>query len=455
MNLLSRPALTLLLMVTVANAAASEQLPIQTYTLDNGLTLVVSEDHSTPTFALSIVYHVGFRLEPKGRTGFAHLFEHFMFEGSPTVPKGSFARIILGGGGELNGQTRPDYTEFTSRAPTSALKPVLWLEADRMRHLDFSDDNLSNQKEVVKEEIRVNVKNKPYGVFYWTDLNALAFDKWENAHDGYGSFVDLDQAGIDGAESFHHRYYAPNNAVIAISGDVDGEQVHALVDKYFGDIPRVELPPRADVSESLNDKERFKQEFDALISAPALTIGWKMPLPDSPDYYPLAVLSEVLLGGTAGLLHQKMVKQERTMLSIAGGMGWPLGNSLTYAGPSLLVLYGIYKPGSEARQNVDQIQSVIDNLAQHPIDEARLRAIQTKMVADFYTLLAPNLSRAQYLGTAQLLHGDAQELNRYPERVRQVTTADLQRVAGNYLSVANRSWIDRKVAQAAQPEQSQ
>jgi predicted Zn-dependent peptidase len=198
-------------------------------------------------------------------------------------------------------------------------------------------------------------------------------------------------------------------------------------------------------------QKMVKQEADELISAPAVAVGWKMPLADSPDYYPLAVLSEVLLGGTAGLLYQKLVKQEQTMLAISGGMGWPLGNPLTIAGPSLLTFYGTYKPGSDGQQNVDQVQAVIDSLARRPIDPARLLAVQTKMIADFYKLLAGNLNRAQYLGIAQLIHGDAQVINRYPDRVRQVTVADLQRVAGKYLTVANRSWIDRIVAPVAQP----
>jgi len=162
----SRRLLLLLLAWLLFQPAAAGQmkLPISVFELDNGLTLVVSEDHTTPIFGLSVVYGVGFRLEPRGRTGFAHLFEHMMFEGTPNAPKGSFVRIIQGGGGSLNGSTRYDYTNYISTAPVSALEPVLWLEADRMRQLDFSRENLDNQRDVVKEEIRVNVKNRPYGL---------------------------------------------------------------------------------------------------------------------------------------------------------------------------------------------------------------------------------------------------------------------------------------------------
>ncbi|WP_456406605.1 M16 family metallopeptidase [Thiolapillus sp.] len=453
MNKLLKRLSPMLLVAFLSNAMAVQTTPIRTYKLDNGLTLVVSEDHASPTFGLSVVYHVGFRLEPRGRTGFAHLFEHMMFEGTPNAPKGSFVKIIQGGGGSLNGSTRYDYTNYISKAPVSALEPILWLEADRMRHLDFSEENLNNQRDVVKEEIRVNVKNKPYGLFFWTDLAALAFDKWENAHDGYGSFVDLDKASIEDVKRFHATYYSPNNAVIAIAGDVDPDRMFRLVNKYFGDIPSAEIPPRPDVSEKLNTKERFKQQTDDHATAPALAIGWKMPGPESPDYYPLALLGEVLLGGDASLLHQKMVKEKQSMLSISGGMAWPLGNVLTIAGPSLTVAFGMYKPGNDAKQNVDDIQAVIDQVAQQGVSEARLQAVKTKMVADFYKELAHNLSRADYLAISQLIHGDANLVNKYPDLINRVSVQDIQRVAAKYLTVANRSWIDRQIARQHQEKQ--
>lgn len=427
--------------------AAQQQLPVTVFELDNGLQLVVSEDHSSPTFGLSVVYHVGFRLEPKGRTGFAHLFEHMMFEGTPKAPKGSFVKIIQGGGGSLNGSTRYDYTNYISKAPVSALEPILWLEADRMRHLDFSAENLNNQRDVVKEEIRVNVKNKPYGLFFWTDLAALAFDKWENAHDGYGSFVDLDRASIDDVKRFHDTYYAPNNAVIAVAGDVEPKQVFELVNNYFGDIPKAKIPPRPDISEALNTKERFEQESDQHATAPALAIGWKMPGPDSPDYYPLAVLGSLLLDGEASLLYQKMVKEKQSLLSISGGMGWPLGDPLTFDGPSLLVAFGINKPETDAKQNVLEIQREIGQLIKRGVSNERLQAVKTKIIADFYKSMASNLQRANYMAISQLLHGDAGLVNRYPHIIDKVDVKEIQRVAAKYLTAANRSWIDRQIAE--------
>src|SRR5690606_28420733 len=163
-------------------------VPVAVRQLDNGLTVVVSEDHSSPTVGVSVVYHVGMRLEPRNRTGFAHLFEHLMFEGTPNAPEGTFDRAITGGGGRNNGSTRADFTNYVEVAPVSAIEPILWLEADRMKTLDFNPVTLKNQQDVGKEEIRVNVKNQPYGGVMWIDIGQLAFDRWENNHDGHGSF---------------------------------------------------------------------------------------------------------------------------------------------------------------------------------------------------------------------------------------------------------------------------
>jgi zinc protease len=183
-----------------AQAASSDRwdLPVHVKKLNNGLTVVVTEDHSSPTVGVSVVYHVGMRLEPKNRTGFAHLFEHLMFQGTPAAPKGVFDKTITAGGGRNNGSTRADFTNYIETAPVSALDAILWLEADRMKTLDFNEKTLKNQQDVVKEEIRVNVKNKPYGGFMWIDINQQAFKKWENNHDGYGSFEERPGRGQPG-----------------------------------------------------------------------------------------------------------------------------------------------------------------------------------------------------------------------------------------------------------------
>jgi predicted Zn-dependent peptidase len=418
--------------------------------LSNGLTVVVSEDHATPTFGISTVYHVGFRLEPKGRTGFAHLFEHIMFEGTPNSPKGTFSRVIEGGGGIDNGSTRFDYTDYIASGPVSALAPILWLESDRMRTLNFSPENLANQKDVVKEEIRVNVKNRPYGLFFWTDLGGLAFDKWENAHDGYGSFTDLDAATLQDVEAFHATYYAPNNAVIGIAGDVKADEVFALVEKYFGSIPSQPAPPKADVAEAKNTKERTLSETDPFARVPGLAVGWKLPAPDSPDYVAAAVLGDLLVaGGDASRLYQKLVKGDQILLQVNGGVNWPLGTPFTNNGPILMLVFGLYKPNTDAAAVTAAIQKEADAIASAGVPPAELERTKTKMMADFFSGMERLVNRADLLAIRQTFTGNAATINQIPSQIAAVTSNDLKRVAATYLTVANRSSVDRRPAPAA------
>jgi predicted Zn-dependent peptidase len=416
--------------------------------LANGLTVVVSEDHSAPTFGISTVFNIGFRLEPQSRTGFAHLFEHMMFEGTPVAPKGTLTRVIEGGGGVLNGSTRYDYTNYIASAPVSALDSILWLEADRMKTLDFSEKNLKNQQEVVKEEIRVNVTNRPYGLFFWTDLAGKAFDKWGNNHDGYGSFEDLDAANIKDVEKFFNDYYGPNNAVMAIVGDVTPAEVFAKVEKYFGALPSRPVPPGTDLSEGLNTAERTLEQTDALARVPALAVGWKVPSRTDKDYVPLVVLGDVLLNGEASRLYQGLVKGKELLLQVQGGLNFPFESPWRTKGPTLLGLFGLYKPTTNAKAVADAIQEEVHKIARAGVPAADLARIKTKMRSDFYSEIELPINRADVLAVAQLLMGNAAAINDLPGQIDAVTSADLQRVANTYLTVANRTVVDRKPAPA-------
>ena len=443
-------ALALFIPATAGAAppAAGWKIPIEVKKLPNGLTVVVSEDHTAPTFGMSTAYRIGFRLEPKGRTGFAHLFEHMMFEGTPVAPKGTLTRVIEGGGGVLNGSTRSDYTNYIASAPTSALDAMLWLEADRMTQLDFSEKNLKNQQEVVKEEIRVNVKNRPYGLFYWTDLSGKAFDKWENAHDGYGSFEDLDAASLKDVEAFYQGYYGPNNAVMALVGDLTPAEVFAKVEKYFGALPSRPVPPLTDVSEGLNTAERTLEQTDPLARVPAIAVGYKMPARGSRDHVPGAVLGDLLLNGEASRLYQGLVKGRELLLEVQGGMNWPLGDAWTFNGPSLMAMFALYKPTTSARGVADAIQEEIQKIARQGIPAADLARVKTKMRSDFFAGLELPIYRADAIALNQLLTGSAAFVNEIPAKLEAVTSADLQRVASTYLTVANRTVVDRKPAAA-------
>ncbi len=421
-------------------------LPVAVRTLPNGLTVVVSPDHSAPTFGISTVYRIGFRLEPKGRTGFAHLFEHMMFEGTPNAPKGVFDRVTHGGGGINNGSTRYDFTNYIATAPVSALDAILWLEADRMKGLDLSEKNLKNQQDVVKEEIRVNVLNKPYGIFFWTDVAGRAFDKWENAHDGYGSFADLDAATVTDVKSFFETYYTPGNAVIGIVGDVEPADVFQKVEKYFGAIPSRPAPKRPDVTETTNTAERWLDQTDPLAQVPGLAVGFKLPGFASKDYIPAAVLGEILSGGDASRFYRGLVKGKELLLEISGGVNWPLGSPWEIEGPALMTFFGLYKPTTDARSVVKAIEEIAASLAKAGPSAAELSRVKTKIESDLYSALEEPINRADALAIAQIRTGNASDLNDIPGRIRAVTAEDVRRVAAAYVTAANRTVVDRRPA---------
>jgi zinc protease len=229
--------------VTAAGADLTLRHPVERFTLDNGLRVVLAPDRSVPVVAVSVFYDVGMRSEPPGRTGFAHLFEHMMFQGSAHVPKMEHARLVQAAGGTFNGSTHQDYTNYFEALPSEALERAIFLEADRMAAPAITEENLRNQIDVVKEEIRVNVLNRPYGAFPWLQLPSIAFESFANTHDGYGSFVDLESSTVEDATDFFSRYYAPSNAVLCIGGDLDVAETEQLVRRWFDPVPARPAPP--------------------------------------------------------------------------------------------------------------------------------------------------------------------------------------------------------------------
>src|ERR671916_2001155 len=244
MRLLSS-LLALLLFVTAPVPAQTFTVPVEYFKLPNGLKVVVSEDKSAPVVLVEVMYNVGFRNEPKGRTGFAHLFEHMMFQGSGQVKKMEHVSLMQQAGGVVNGSTRFDYTNYFEVLPSNALELALWLEADRMRSLDVSAENLKNQQNVVSEEVRVNVLNQPHALFEWLEIWQRANTNWANAHNFYGDLAHLEAATLEDVRSFFKTYYAPNNAVLVVVGDVNAGDVRKLAEKHFGGIPRQGLPKEA------------------------------------------------------------------------------------------------------------------------------------------------------------------------------------------------------------------
>ena len=299
---LRRTLLTLVALVAPAVAAPlaaqkvapstprSLQVPVDYYKMPNGLKVVLSTDATIPSVVVAVYYGIGFRTEPRDRTGFAHLFEHLMFQGSQHLGKLEFIKLVEQNGGILNGSTRFDFTNYFEVVPANALQRVLWAEGDRMRGLAIDSSNLNNQRDVVKNEVRVNVLNQPYGGFPWIDLPMHANTNWYNSHNFYGEMGDLDAATLSDASTFFHTYYAPNNAVLVITGDFDPVQARRWVEHYFAAIPSVAQPPKLDIAEPRQDTARRASRVDSLASRPAVGFAYHMPERYTPEWYAFGLL---------------------------------------------------------------------------------------------------------------------------------------------------------------------
>src|SRR6478672_1918556 len=252
-------------------------IPVEYRKLPNGLKVVLSRDTTAPTAVVAIYYNIGFRIEPRDRTGFAHLFEHMMFQGSTNLGKMEFVKLIQSNGGVFNGSTRFDFTNYFEIIPSHALETTLWAEADRMRGLAITQDNLTNQQGVVKSEVRVNVLNRPYGGFPWLDMPQYANTNWHNAHNFYGDLKDLDAATLADVDKFFKTYYVPSNAVLVVVGDFESAPTLAKIKEYFGKIPSPPKPAPPDISEPKQEKEKRASKDDKLATKPALAFAYHVP----------------------------------------------------------------------------------------------------------------------------------------------------------------------------------
>src|SRR6185436_15436947 len=314
---LSLPGLMVLLLTssTVAQVARKVHVDLKETKLKNGLRVITVEDSSAPVIAVNVTYDVGSRNERAGRTGFAHLFEHMMFQGSENVGKAEHFKYIEGNGGFMNAGTHPDFTSYYDFLPSNQLALALWLESDRMRSLKITAVNLKNQKEAVKEEKRLSYDNQAY----WPALlkmDEMVFRNWANSHPTIGSMEDLDAATVADVSKFFATYYTPNNAVLVIAGDIDPSETEALVRRYFGSIPRHEAPPSVDVSETFGVARRSAVIDDAQAKTPALAMAWKIPARSSPDFYAIDLLESILCDGASGRLYQRLVKDKAVSLEV-------------------------------------------------------------------------------------------------------------------------------------------
>jgi zinc protease len=420
--------------------AAAFQVPVTYYKLPNGLRVVLSPDSSAPTVAVAVYYRIGFRLEPKDRTGFAHLFEHMMFQGSRNLGKMEFIKLVQQNGGILNGSTRFDFTNYFEVLPSSKLETALWAEADRMRGLNITEENLKNQQGVVSNEVKVNVLNTPYGGFPWLDMPQYANTNWHNAHNFYGELKDLEAATLKDVQDFFNTYYAPNNASLAVVGDFDPAEARKMIDKYFASIPSVKQPAPVDLKEPRQEKEKRHSKKDPLARRPALAFGYHMPERNSPEFYAMGILDQILLQGEDSLLNQELVKKRGLTASVIGGTNL-LGNMFNYNGPMQWIGYLFHDNNKSADEVTAAVDSVIQGVQDRPLDRAALDRAIVKLRSGFYDTLTQlnGFGRADLLASFALFDDDPARINRLEAEFRKVTPELVQKTAREYLRASNRT----------------
>jgi predicted Zn-dependent peptidase len=423
-----------------AAAPASLTVPVEYHKLDNGLKVVLSPDHTAPIVTIGVYYGIGFRVEPRDRTGFAHLFEHLMFQGSENLGKMEFIKLIQSNGGVLNGSTRFDFTNYFEIVPAHTLETMLWAEADRMRGLAITQDNLKNQQDVVKNEVRVNVLNQPYGGFPWLDLPQYANTNWYNAHNFYGDLTDLDAATLDDARNFFKTYYAPNNAAIAITGDFEPAQALAWVQQYLGAIPSQPQPAKADISEPRQTEEKRQAKVDEKATRPALAIGWHAPAADTPEYYAMGIIDQILASGNDSWLYQDLV-QTRGMTGEVSSTMNALGNMFNINGPTLYEMWLFHDKDKTTDQILAAIDAQVARLQSQPVDAETLARARVKMRSALYDEVEGffGFGRADLLASFALFYDDPQRINHIEEQFARVTPELIQRTAQEYLRPTNRT----------------
>jgi zinc protease len=428
-------------------SSSNFSVPVVYRKLPNGLRVVVSENHAAPVVVVEVMYRIGFRIEPKGRTGFAHLFEHMMFQGSEHVGKFEHVRIVNENGGVLNGSTRFDHTNYFEVMPSNALELAMYLEADRMRSLKITPETLQNQKDVVSEEVRVNVLNQPYGAFEWLGLPQKANTNWYNAHNFYGDLSELQAATLEDVKKFFDTYYAPNNAVLVVTGDATVDEVMRLAEKQFGGIPQRPLPAQPDISEPAQTAEKTFTEKDKLARTPAVAFGYHLPERMTKEFFALTLLDPLLVGDESAKLYQALVKENQVASAVQGGFNYGLGNNFDYNGPMLYTFRVDYRPDLAGADVLKVVDKVINAVQEHGISDDELQQAKVNFRSQFLESLEggiiPGFGRADLLAALALYDDNPTRINTILSDLDKVTAAEVRAAARKWLVPANRTVIDR------------
>ncbi|NOT76352.1 MAG: insulinase family protein [Cyclobacteriaceae bacterium] len=417
----------------------SFKVPVEYYKLKNGLKVALSQDKTAPTVAVAVYYNIGFRIEPRDRTGFAHLFEHMMFQGSENLGKMEFIKLVQANGGILNGSTRFDFTNYFEVMPAHKFETALWAEADRMKGLAINQDNLTNQQGVVKNEVKVNVLNQPYGGFPWLDMPQYANENWYNAHNFYGDLADLDSAKLEDVDSFFKTYYAPNNAALAVVGDFEIEDAKKWIEQYFGSIPSSQLPPKPDISEPKQEKEKRFTKQDKLATKPAIAIAYKMPDRNTPEYYAMGLIDQMLLQGQDSKLNFALVQEKGYTDNVSGGINY-LGNMYNYQGPMIWMADLIHDSNIPSDSIIKVVDKAVAELEKGVTKEELDLAI-VKIRSQLYDDMGQffGIGRADLLASFALFDDDPSRINTLEGEFKKVTPELIQKTVKEYLRATNRT----------------
>jgi predicted Zn-dependent peptidase len=422
----------------IKTSAQQLKVPVEYYKLSNGLKVVLSPDKTAPIVDVGVYYNIGFRIEPKDRTGFAHLFEHMMFQGSQNLGKMEFIKLVQQNGGILNGSTRFDFTNYFEVMPAHKLETALWAEADRMKGLAITQDNLTNQQGVVKNEVKVNVLNQPYGGFPWLDMPQYANKNWYNAHNFYGDLKDLDSANLTDVNNFFKTYYAPNNAVLVVVGDFEIADAKKWVEQYFTGIPSATLPPKPDLTEPKQETEQRAVKEDKLANKPAIAVAYKMPDRNTPEYYAMGLIDQLLVQGKDSKLYQYLVQDKGYTSNVGGGINY-LGNMFNYNGPMVWMADLIYDSTVAADSIIAQFNKAVNDIQNVTQADADLALV--KIRSSLYDAIGGQfgLGKVDLLASFALFDDNPDKINTLESEFKKVTPELIKKTAEEYLRPGNRT----------------
>ena len=417
----------------VSAAVPPPRLQYDLTTLPNGLTVVLSEDHSTPIVHVSMAYHVGSKNEKAGRTGFAHLFEHMMFKGSKNVGPEEHTSIIASVGGQSNAYTVDDETVFWQTLPAQYLPLAVWLEADRMATLRVDKNTFVNEREVVKEERRMRVDNQPYGRLNEI-IYANTFTTHPYKHPTIGSMADLEAASIEDVREFYQTFYVPENATLVIVGDFDLAQTKALVEQYFGRVPKADHPVPRDIPKEPPQQQEKRVRVEAPWPLPAVVVAYHITYDGHPDSYPLHIAAKVLSDGNSSRIYQKLVYERQLAVSAFGGAN-------LIEDPNLFYAVAIVQPGQSPDEAASALIAEMDRLTTDGVTEHELQRAKNQFARDYITGRESIQQKAVQLSHAVVIHNDVASADGEFEIFQNLTASDVQRVARTYFTAQNRTVI--------------